>query len=97
MKALKLLVITTLFAWAGLAQAGTACPGSYDDNVLLTPTGTTEAQCETGSQNNDSPQPAQVNDDAMFTYTNWMTILKDDTTGDGFSFPDTGIGGTGAL
>ena len=62
MKALKLLAFATLFAWAGLAQAGT-CVDPYDDYVK---NDGTVAACDLGTTNNDKLNPLQVNTDDMF-------------------------------
>lgn len=60
-----------LFIGSG-AQAVTCTDLSIENNV------TTNSGCEIGNAGNDTLNPPQVNTDAMFGYTDWSFIAKDD-------------------
>ena len=81
---LRLTAIAAILGWASLAQAGDIpCDGTTAAKV----TGT--IACAFGHVNNDSE--AQVNDDEMFTYSDWEFAQKDNDA-DGTDETDIDVG-----
>lgn len=80
------LGVALLLGTLATAANAVPCAPSYENNVLA------NAGCQVGTTNNDLLNPLQVNEDAIFGFTDWSFAQRDnDVNGTDTTTIDIGL------